>query len=111
METLKNNRQGKYAIAGGLRVRVLKSLCLPLVGGVILFGGALLVGAPMGIVSGEWAEASDTTTVANLQFGQITAKRGNETQIDGKTYVLDAQVTITDNEGRTLDSKSLAPGR
>lgn len=49
-------------------------------------------------------------SVKSLPSGQITAKRESEIQIDQKTYPLQPNVLVQDEEGRPLDFNALQVG-
>lgn len=71
----------------------------------------LVAGSVLVVVgSGTFAKEPDLVSSADFLSGQVTAKRGNQIQINHQDYLLDPRVTITDDEGSPKHVEDLEPG-
>jgi hypothetical protein len=70
------------------------------------------------LIMGQFPTATDwnlstgvaSAADANVLYGQITGKRQNEIQIDQKTYPLDPNIVVQDDEGKPREIESLPVG-
>jgi len=95
-------------VKGGIRERARDllriAIALLIIGGVPI-GGITLVG-----VDESLAQTSGSASLADFKSGQVTDKKGNRLEIDKKEYVLQANVTVRDDEGKPKDLSDVAPG-
>ena len=80
------------------------TVALLIIGGVPI-GGITLVGVDEGL-----AQTSGSGSLADFKSGQVTDKHGNRLEIDKKDYVLQANVTVRDDEGKPRDLGEVTPG-
>ena len=80
------------------------AVALLIMGGVPI-GGLTLVG-----VDESLAQTSGSASLADFKSGQVTDKTKNRIEIDKKDYVLQANVTVRDDEGRPRDLSEVTPG-
>lgn len=95
-------------VHGGSRERARDLLrvgvALVILGGVPI-GGLTLNGGDEGL-----AQTSGSASLADFKSGQVTDKKGSHLEIDKKDYVLQAKVTVTDDEGKPRDLSEVVPG-
>ncbi len=95
-------------VKGGNRERARDLLrvavALLVIGGVPI-GGVTLSGVDEGL-----AQTSGSGSLADFKSGQVTGKHGNRLEIDKKDYVLQANVTVRDDEGKPKDLNDVTPG-
>ena len=80
------------------------TVALLIIGGVPI-GGITLVG-----VDEALAQTSGSGSLADFKSGRVTDKKGNRLEIDKKDYVLQANVTVRDEEGKPRDLSEVMPG-
>ena len=80
------------------------TVALLIIGGVPI-GGITLVAEDQGL-----AQTSGSGSLADFKSGQVTDKKGNRLEIDKKDYVLQANVTVRDEEGKPRQLTEVVPG-
>jgi hypothetical protein len=75
-----------------------------------IIGGVPIGGITLDRVDESLAQSSGSASLADFKSGQVTEKKGNRLEIDKKDYVLQANVTVKDDEGRPRELSDVVPG-
>ncbi len=98
---------GKY-VKGGNRERARDLLRMAVA--LLIIGGVPIGGLTLVTVDEGLAQTSGSASLADFKSGQVTDKTKNRLEIDKKDYVLQANVTVRDDEGRPRDLSEVVPG-
>jgi hypothetical protein len=82
---------------------------------LLIIGGMPIGGVPIGGITVNGvdeglAQTSGSGSLADFKPGHVTGKQGNKLEIDKKDYVLHANVTVKDDEGRPRELSDVVPG-
>ena len=77
---------------------------------LLILGGVPIGGLTLDGVDDGLAQMSGSGSLADFKSGQVTDKTKNRIEIDKKDYVLQANVTVRDDEGRPRDLSEVTPG-
>ena len=77
---------------------------------LLIIGGVPIGGITLNGVDESLAQSSGSASLADFKSGQVTDKKGNRLEIDKKDYVLQANVTVRDEEGKPRQLTEVVPG-